>query len=279
MTRTFCFSTLVIFLLLSTSGIANVKSKDILKRVVAENQKVPKKGKGAAKTTPPPVEPSVPAPAATEQKPVATPEPIVTQKEETVVDVHKEPASAKAHLLGPVSFGPEVTLLGFPTPFRFGLDTRYDELVGLSFDYGFFPSLTLSNIKVKYNSWRVNARVFPFRGALFVGFGYGKQSLDATKAEVISGTTVNFALNVNTTLLLPHIGWRWGGNSGFFFGVELGVQLASNSTAAFSSDTTNATILSSTEYNNNKNDIEKKGKDLGQTTLPHFGLIQMGWIF
>lgn len=179
-------------------------------------------------------------------------------------------------ILGKLLIGPNVTLLGLPTPFRFGVETKFDNLFGVSFDYGLFPNLTISDVKLKYNSWRVVARIFPFRGGFYLGFGYGKQKFTGASRKETAGTEVNYDLTVDTTILVPQIGWRWTSSSGFFFGMELGVQLASKSSAAFSSDAPQA-IQATADYESNKKDIEDQGKLIGQTTLPHMALVQIGW--
>lgn len=183
---------------------------------------------------------------------------------------------------GPITMAPTLTVIGFPSPFRFGFEAKALNLAGLGFDYGFLPSMTFSNVKIKYNSWRITGRVYPFRGAFFVGLGFGKQNLSGSSANsvTVAGTpySVNYSVDVNTTILVPHIGWRWIWSSGFFLGMEYGVQVASSSTSTFSSDAPSL-VTSTTEYTNEKNNIEEQGRKLGRTTLPHIGLIQLGYFF
>lgn len=189
---------------------------------------------------------------------------------------HSDKYGKSEGVLGKFLLGPNITALGFPTPFRFGVDTKYDNMFGLAFSYGLFPSLTLSSISLKFNSWRVDAKVYPFSGAMYVGVGFGKQTLNANYSKVTASTPVNYALSVNSTIITPHIGWRWVWASGFFYGMEAGVQLSASSTATFTTDAP-AAVQATAEYTSNKKDIEDKGKTFGQTTLPHFALVQLGW--
>lgn len=182
-------------------------------------------------------------------------------------------------VLGPVTVGPFITALGFPSPFRFGVESKYQNQFGLSADYGFFPSLTFSNVGVKYNSWRVAAKWYPFSRALFVGVGFGKQNFTGTYTSTISGTAVTQNLDINTTIVLPHVGWRWVCESGLFFGMELGVQIAASSSATYSDNAPGAAVTGSADYAKQKKDIEDKGKTFGQNSLPHFALLQVGWLF
>lgn len=181
-------------------------------------------------------------------------------------------------VLGPVTFGPVLTFPGFPTPLRFGLDVKYTDIFQISFDYGLFPKLTVSNVSVKFNSWRLGAKVFPFRGAMYVGLSFGKQSFDGTMSNTVQNQAVNYALHVDSTILVPHIGWKWNWESGLFMGMELGVQLATKSTSAFDSNADNS-IKSADEYTSAQADVEAKGNTFGKQALPHFALFQIGWMF
>ena len=143
--------------------------------------------------------------------------------------------------------------------------------------YGAFPNFTLSNIKVKFNSWRVGAKVYPFRGALYVGVSVGKQKLDAELAEITNGTAVTYILAVESTIVVPHVGWRWVCESGFFWGMEVGAQFSASSTSNFRTDS--PALEGQPDFEANKKDIEDKGKLFGQQAVPHFGLVQVGWFF
>lgn len=244
----------------------------------AEDAPVKKSPKKAYKKVPPsePVAPPTPSPEPTPAPTTTevTPPPATdTTTTTTTVETKNEESGERKFRVGP-----SVTLLGFPTPFRFGVEAKYDNLVGLSIDYGLFPSLTFSNIKVKYNSWRIGAQVYPFRGSFYLGVGIGKQNFDGSLVKDTAGTSVTYALTINTTIITPHLGWRWVSMSGFFWGMEVGAQLAASSSATFSSDAP-AALQSTPEYTQNKADIEDKGKTFGQTTLPAFALVQFGWMF
>ncbi len=186
---------------------------------------------------------------------------------------------------GPVIMAPTITAIGFPSPFRFGFEAKGWNLVGLGFDYGFLPQLTFSDVKVKYNSWRITARVFPFKGAFFAGVAFGKQNLTGQKAQNVtySGTTysVNVTDDLNTTIISPHIGWRWIWQNGFMFGMEYGVQLASNATSTVSDDKSGTIpqLATQQQFIDLKNQVIEQSNKYGNKTLPHFALIQLGYFF
>lgn len=228
--------------------------------------------------------PVTPSPSPIAETPVATPTPAPVESPVASTPTATDPVKTASGygktegFAGPVVIAPAITLVGFPTPFRFGLEMRGWEYVGLGFDYGFLPSLSFSNVKVKFNSWRITGRAFPFKGSFFLGVGFGKQNLTGTSSNSVSGTTVNYTVDIGTTIITPHVGWRWTWESGFFFGMELGVQLASSSTSTFNSDAP-AAIQSNATYVSEKSNVEEQGRKLGKVTLPHFGLVQLGFYF
>lgn len=179
---------------------------------------------------------------------------------------------------GPVVFGPILTAAGFPSPFRFGIDARGYNYFGMGLDYGFLPTLDFSAVKIKYNSWRVLGRFFPFQGAFFLGVGFGKQNLTGSSSNTVQTAAVSYSIELSTTILTPHLGWRWTGQSGLFFGMEFGLQLASSSTSTFSSDAATA-LQGDATFLAEKAKIEDEARKLGNTTLPHFALLQIGYLF
>lgn len=184
-------------------------------------------------------------------------------------------------VLGDFSFGPAVTLIAFPVPFKLGLETKYRDCFGLSFDYGFFPSLTFSSVSVGWNSWNVTAKWYPFNRAMYLGVGIGQQTFEGSKTESVTvGPTtqpLTVTVAVNTTFINPHLGWRFISNSGFFYGMELGVQVPiSNSATVTSSD---STLNSTTEFQEASADVDAKAKTFGRTPLPLLTVAQIGWMF
>jgi len=61
-------------------------------------------------------------------------------------------------LIPGVLIGPRLTV-AVPTP-TFGVEVKILRFVGASFDYGFFPKLTISGVDVSYSMWNVAARAY-----------------------------------------------------------------------------------------------------------------------
>ncbi len=165
-------------------------------------------------------------------------------------------------------FGPKLSLVNLPTP-AFGVEAKFMNLVGASFDYGFIPDVTLSNVTVGMKNWSIGAKVYPFHGSFFLGAAFGGRSFTGSKIDDSTGTPLKATVDVSSTYLAPEIGWRWVGNSGFFMGMDLGWQfVVSNSTTL----TAPAGVSQST-----RQDVQDKGNQLGRSGLPILGLLQVGF--
>ncbi len=199
------------------------------------------------------------------------PAPKKTQAAETPSESSSESKSSeRAFRLGPA------VAVAIPHPLNVGLECKLYNWAGFAFDYGFLPSITISNVSVKMNSWDVRARLFPFQGAFFLGVAYGKQDLTGTRSENILGTAQTTTMKISTTTLTPHIGWRWG--SRFVWGFDLGVQLAPSHKNTLTT-TASAGQQSDPAYTSAVNDLNKVADDIGSATLPFITALHFGFMF
>ena len=196
----------------------------------------------------------------------------------------QEPNETPTHwpgggVLGPVSLGPIVSVVGFPTLARGGIETRFLGFGGFAIDYGILPQFSISNIKLALNSFRVVAKLYPFQGAFYVGGGFGSQAFAGETDTTISGVPINIKVNIASTILTPQIGWLWGSqNGGFFYGMELGAQVVLSSSVAVETNAL-AAIKALSAYTDAENSIKTQGTTLAQTTLPFVSMIQFGYLF
>lgn len=176
---------------------------------------------------------------------------------------------------GPVLFGPKLTLVGAPVPFRFGLEAKWNNLIGLGFDYGFFPTLTFSSVSVGLKGWNVTAKWYPWKRAFYVGAGLGGQTFTGSKTD----TSINDTLTIDmkTTFFMPGIGWRWTSESGFFWGMELAAQIPMSNTATTSHS--NAAVAATAAALQLQTDVNDKAQTFGNKTLPTVALLQFGYFF
>jgi hypothetical protein len=170
-------------------------------------------------------------------------------------------------LIPGVLIGPKLSLVNLPTP-GLGVEAKFlDNLLGASFDYGFIPDITISDVTVGMHAWNVGAKVYPFRGAFFLGALYGSRSFTGSKVDTGTGLKAN--VDISSNYIAPELGWRWVWQSGFFLGMDFGWQFVTSSTVTL---TAPAGISQQTV-----NDVNSKGNDIGKAGLPVLGLLQVGF--
>ncbi len=201
-------------------------------------------------------------------------------------------SSKSTGLLGDWVLGPKISLLHLPRPLTIGVEARYAKWLGLSLDYGFLPSIgfpvydsytyTSSTLSVGSNSISAAARIFPFKGILFLGTHVGYQSLSGTVSADIQGLNTTFTASANMLFLSPHLGWQWVTESGFFTSMELGWQFTL--TCGTSITTDHPSLASHPDYIEGKQLAqtilrEKVGNFFESVGLPNLAILQFGYFF
>jgi hypothetical protein len=81
------------------------------------------------------------------------------------------------------------------------------------------PSLTFDPISVSSSLFSINARVYPFANAFFLGGGFGYQSITGK----LSNSDVTVGANASFPSAMASIGFM--GRDGFVMGMDLGLML------------------------------------------------------
>jgi hypothetical protein len=203
--------------------------------------------------------------------------------EEGAVKEDKEEVAEKGRsdegLLGPFNIGPSFSIAAIPRIFVVGTELKFMKLVGAQLDYGFIPGIPIyKGTTVSANSFSFAARLYPFLGSFFLGVGVGRQSIKGSKTETINSVSAEATIDVGTTFLTPHIGWRWEWLGGFFMGMEYGWQFNLNSSTTFAT-TADAPTQATQEYRDLEARIRDVGNAIGERSLPHLVLVQFGYYF
>lgn len=170
-----------------------------------------------------------------------------------------------------ILFGPKLSIVSLPTP-AVGIEVKAYQLLGASFDYGFIPDFTVSNVTLGLKTWNVAAKVYPFRGAFFLGATLGAYTFTGKSTVTdANGQSVAAKLDVSATFIGPELGWRWVWRSGFFTGLDLGWQFPLNykSTLDVAGGVPAGTIK----------DVRDNADKYVKSGLPALGLFQLGWFF
>jgi hypothetical protein len=130
--------------------------------------------------------------------------------------------------LQPLELGPKLLIGVLPAV---SIEGKLWNLFGFNVDVTWLPTISISGTSVGMLGWDADVRWFPFKGAFFIGGGIGNLSVTASQTKDILGTSVTATANITDLFVLAHIGWRWVGHSGFFWGMDIGAQFALNVTS------------------------------------------------
>jgi hypothetical protein len=98
--------------------------------------------------------------------------------------------------------------------FGLGVRASIGDYFGASIDYQFMPTLSVSQISFGTGMFSATARVYPLKGKLFVGAGFGYQHFFLR----VRSDEINAEAKVGVPLALINIGMT--GRSGFVFGMD-----------------------------------------------------------
>jgi hypothetical protein len=107
-----------------------------------------------------------------------------------------------------------VTVLSTLPLFGLGLRANFGDYLGASVDYQLMPTLTISRVSFGSGMFSATARVYPLKGKLFIGAGFGylhyflRVRSDEIDAEAKVGVPIA-VINIGMT-----------GRSGFVFGMD-----------------------------------------------------------
>ncbi len=196
---------------------------------------------------------------------------------QTAAAAESEEGYGKTHGLipgVPLVFGPKVSV-AIPHP-SIGLEVKLANLIGASFDYGFFPDISVDNVTAGFTKgWHLDGRIYPLRGAFFLGAALGQRTFKGSYTTTVPLVgSITPSSTVDVTYLAPEIGWRWVYQSGFFMGVELGWEFVLSFTRTDSPEVVALRTLGQLDPN-----LDKAINDYGKVGLPHVALFQIGYFF
>lgn len=204
--------------------------------------------------------------AASAAEPVAAP-----ARADTTTKVEKTGERKPEHL----RIGPLVGV-GFPRPFSIEAFAKVERVIGAGVEYSFLPNVNVANVQTSFKAVALDLRVFPFRGAFFVGVRGGRQWLDAS-TMLNAGQYGSFeeSLAASTWFVNPRLGFLHTFESGITLGIDAGVQLA----VSPSYDRAGAaTALGITDPDVERT-LVRVSNTLGNATTPTLDLLKVGFLF
>lgn len=207
----------------------------------------------------------VPASAVAAEAAAATPQPDRTSAD-------KEQEGRPEHF----RFGPIVGV-GFPRPIAIEGFAKFERIIGAGFEYSFMPRVNVMNAETSFNAFAFDLRVFPFRGAFFIGARAGRQWLQAN-AKLSAGQYGSFSesMAASTWFVNPRVGFLHTFGSGITLGIDAGVQFPISPTYQRSGE---ATELGLAEGSDIEHTLVVVTNALGNSTTPTVDLLRLGFLF
>jgi len=156
--------------------------------------------------------------------------------------------------------------VGFPRPLAVEGMVVMGGVVALGGEYGVFPATSIDGVRASLWSLSGDARVFPFRGAFFVGLRAGYQHLDASTVVVVRSISLTETLAIDSWVINPRLGFLWILPNGLAWGVEAGVQFPMD--MAISSTLPLSLVRSA----------QSTADTLGNSVIPTIDLLRIGLV-
>ncbi len=167
--------------------------------------------------------------------------------------------------------------VGFPRPIAIEAFAKIERVVGVGLEYGFLPTISVLGADVSFKGVSADLRLFPFRGAFFIGARVGRQWLDAqTSVSVARFGSITETMAAATWFVNPRIGFLHTFESGITLGVDAGIQLPINPTYERDGP---ATALGYGNPNNINQTLASVAGALGNNVTPTFDALRVGFLF
>lgn len=155
--------------------------------------------------------------------------------------------------------------IGFPRPLAVEGMVMMGGLVALGAEYGVLPDTTIDGVQTSLWSFAGDARIFPFRGAFYVGLRAGHQHIGASTTIVVGSLgSAPEELALDSWFVNPRVGFLWRSNAGFALGMEAGLQIP------FSSSVSSTLPLSLVPS------AQSTADTLGNSVIPTVDLLRIG---
>jgi hypothetical protein len=162
--------------------------------------------------------------------------------------------------------------LGFPRPFAVEALIKVDRVLALGVEYSLLPKTTIGGVETDFWAIAADARVFPFKGAFFIGLRGGRQTLRASATANLGqlGTYTESGV-AETWFVNPRIGFLWTWRNGFTVGIDAGVQVPIGPSLSTTLPSGLPAQVNST--------VASIANTFGNETTPTVDLLRVGFLF
>lgn len=163
---------------------------------------------------------------------------------------------------------------GFPSIVTGQLVYKYADWVGLTASYGATPSLSLpiaDGVRIEQHGFSGTGRVYPFRGAFFLGVGAGMSTFRSEQSAASGGYAARASMSTNTTYAMGELGFLHRFAFGLALGADLGIQIPMSSHAT-----------SAASVNGEAAPVPQEIRDtmtfLSSKPIPVLNFLRLGWV-
>ena len=129
--------------------------------------------------------------------------------------------------LGPVRLG-ALAGVGAPSIFSGEVIAKIGDYFGVAGDYGVAPQIPFpvggAAVAFQQKTFTGSARVYPFRGAFFIGAGAGSQTTTATASATTQGAVPTSSFTTSILFVEPELGILYRSSSGISLGCDVGLE-------------------------------------------------------
>jgi len=162
---------------------------------------------------------------------------------------------------------------GFPRPLSVGAFAKVERTFGFGIEYGFLPRANMFGAEVALQGVTIDARVYPFKNAFFVGLGGGRQWLDMNASMTVAGFTGSHSLTASTWFLSPRVGVLHTFANGITIGIDGGIQIPIGAETSVESS---GAAVNDTD---GPRALRTAANMLGQKPTPTIDLLRVGFSF
>lgn len=163
--------------------------------------------------------------------------------------------------------------IGFGVPFLTQGGINYTMGPNWTASIGYYTTSLDSGVsKLEFSMPEAIVQWHPFSGAFYIGLGVGKESLEVSATDVLTGTKVSAKVDAMTTI--ARLGWMWGkADGGLWFGMD--ISFISPSSADVEITPNDATLAATKAYK----DTESAAEKFGESPYTNITFARLGYLF
>ena len=163
---------------------------------------------------------------------------------------------------------------GFPSAVSGQVVFKIADWVGATASYGATPSIAIpvaDDAHMSQKGFSATARVYPFRGAFFVGVGGGQSTMSADAARTESGVRAQSAMSTKTSYLMPELGFLHRFSFGLAIGADIGLQVPLSATTEVTASANGGSAPVPSDLRDAMNKV-------GTTPIPVLTFLRLGYV-